>query len=100
MGSAVGSDDGNGVGSGDGSGEGSGVGVDSTIVTPAPATNAVPWHAELAVQPSWTTYVCGAVPNGTVYCTCEQELPPAVQTAGGPLPVPVSSYSTSVPDAE
>ena len=37
------------------------------------------------------------MPAGTVYCTCAQALPPLMQTAGGKLPEPVSSYTTSTP---
>ena len=49
------------------------------------------------MQPSWIRYVCVAMPTGTVYRTCAHTLPPLIHTAGGRLPVPVSSYTTSTP---
>jgi len=80
--------------------EGAGVGVYVTSCTPAPATAAVPVQEELLVQPSRIMNVCNGVFAGTVYCTCAHTLPPDMHAAGGRLPVPVSSYTTSTPAAE
>ena len=78
---------------------GAGVGAYATAMMPAPDMAVCPVHAPLAWQPSRMTYVCEAVPAGTVYCTCAHELAPFTHTAGGPAPVPVSSYVTSTPAA-
>ena len=76
------------------------VGAYVTKARPAPATTTVPVHAVDPTQPSRIWYVCGGVLAGTVYCTCAHTLPPAKQAAGGLSPFPVSSYTTSTPDAE
>ena len=76
---------------------GAAVGAYVTSCTPAPATTAVPVQAVAPVQPSSIRYVCAGVPAGTVYCTCAHTLPPVMHCAGGRLPVPVSSYTTSTP---
>jgi hypothetical protein len=78
---------------------GAAVGVYVTSCTPNPAMMAVPEHVVAPVQPSRIMYVCHKVPAGTVYCTCAHVLPPPMQAAGGRLPVPVSSYTTSTPAA-
>jgi len=75
------------------------VGANVTAVMPAPEMAVCPVHALLAMQPSRMTYVCAAVPAGTVYCTCAHELPPLMHTAGGRSALPVSSYVTSTPAA-
>ena len=75
------------------------VGAKVTAVMPDPEMADCPVHALLAWQPSRMMYVCEAVPAGTVYCTCAHALPPLTHTAGGPAPVPVSSYVTSTPAA-
>ena len=79
---------------------GAAVGAYVTRLTPAPVIADVPEHVDEPMQPSRIRYVCGGVLAGTVYCTCAHTLPPAIQAAGGRLPEPVSSYTTSTPDAE
>ena len=76
---------------------GAAVGLYVTSCTPAPATTAIPEHVDEPVQPSWIKYVCIAVPAGTVYCTCAQRSVSEMHCAGGPAPLPVSSYTTSTP---
>jgi len=79
---------------------GEGVGEYVTRPTPTPEMATCPLHAVDPVQPSRMMYVCAGVPVGTVYCTCAHTLPPEMHAAGGRLPVPVSSYTTSTPLAE
>lgn len=109
MGATEGSDDGTGVGiidgiklgAGDGSMVGRAVGLYVTRETPvAPEMATLPMQPVFETQPSRMTYVCVGVLAGTVYCTCAQTSLPEIQTAGGLLPVPVSSYTTSTPVAE
>ena len=58
----------------------------------------VPVHEFIAMQPSRTKYVCVDIPpGGTVYVTCAHRLPPLMHCGGGPIPEPVSSYTTSTP---
>ena len=76
------------------------VGEYVTRPTPTPEMATCPLHAVDPVQPSRMMYVCAGVPVGTVYCTCAHTLPPEMHAAGGRLPVPVSSYTTSTPLAE
>jgi hypothetical protein len=65
--------------------------------TPAPVTATVPVHDVDPTQPSLMMNVCEADPAGTVYCTCEQMLSPLKHALGGMPPVPVSSYTNSMP---
>jgi hypothetical protein len=97
----VGAAEGRGVGSGVGFtiDVGDAVGLYVTSCKPVPAMTAVPVHVVEPVQPSRMMYVWEAIANGTVYCTCAHTLPPEMQAAGGRLPKPVSSYTTSTPAA-
>jgi hypothetical protein len=79
---------------------GAAVGAYVTRLTPAPVIADVPWHDAEPTQPSRIRYVCKGTPAGTVYCTCAHTLPPEIHAAGGLSPFPVSSYTTSTPDAE
>ena len=103
-GAKVGTEDGRTVGRTVGEGValnvGCAVGEYVTRPTPTPEMATCPLHAVDPVQPSRMMYVCAGVPAGTVYCTCAHTLPPEMHAAGGRLPVPVSSYTTSTPLAE
>jgi len=99
-GAKVGTEDGRTVGAGVALNVGCAVGEYVTRPTPTPEMATCPLHAVDPVQPSRMMYVCAGVPVGTVYCTCAHTLPPEMHAAGGRLPVPVSSYTTSTPLAE
>ena len=79
---------------------GAAVGAYVTRLTPAPVIATVPRHDAEPTQPSRIRYVCKGTPAGTVYCTCAHTLPPEIHADGGLSPFPVSSYTTSTPDAE
>ena len=64
-----------------------------------PEIAAFPEQVELPIHPSLIIYCWRGVPAGTVYCTCAQTFSAKMHGDGGLSPVPVSSYTTSTPDA-
>ena len=65
--------------------------------TPAPVTATTPVQEVVPTQPSRMINVWEADLSGTVYCTCAQMLFPLKHALGGMSPVPVSSYTSSMP---